>query len=66
MKKIIHFVRIHAVPENVYRALTTEDGLAGWWSTVVRVQPNVGGVIDFRFTGDFNANYGTGTPFKAD
>jgi len=56
MKKIIHYVRIHAVPESVYRALTTEDGLAGWWSTAVRVQPNVSGVIDFRFAGDFNPN----------
>ena len=56
MKKIIHYVRIHAVPESVYRALTTVDGLAGWWSTAVRVQPNVGGVIDFRFAGDFNPN----------
>ena len=56
MKKIIHFVRIHALPANVYRALTTEDDLAGWWSTAVRVKPNVGGVIDFRFAGDFNPN----------
>jgi uncharacterized protein YndB with AHSA1/START domain len=40
--------------EKVYRALTTEEGLAGWWSTVVGVQPGVGGVIDFRFARDFN------------
>lgn len=54
MKKIIHFVNIKASPEKVFRALTTEEGLAGWWSTNVKVQPGVGGVIDFRFVEDFN------------
>lgn len=54
MKKIIHFVRIHAAPATVYQALTTEKGLAGWWSTVVRVEGGVGGAIAFRFAGDFN------------
>ena len=54
MKKIIHFARIHAAPDKVYRALTTRDGLAAWWSTVVDVQDGVGGLVDFRFAGDFN------------
>lgn len=54
MKKIIHYVHVHAAPERVYVALTTEEGLAGWWSTAVNVQAGVGGVIDFRFAGDFN------------
>ena len=56
MKKIIHFLRIHAEPEKVYRSLTTEVGLAGWWSTSVNVEQGVGGVINFRFAGDFNPN----------
>ncbi|PWT93493.1 MAG: hypothetical protein C5B55_04445 [Blastocatellia bacterium] len=51
MKKIIHFVRIHDDPEKVYRALTTKEGLTGWWSTSVNVQP---GIIRFYFGGDFN------------
>ena len=54
MKKIIHFARIHAAPETVYRALTTASGLAGWWSTQVKVEGGVGGAITFHFTGDFN------------
>ena len=54
MKKIIHFVRIHAARDVVYRALTTNDGLASWWSTSVNVSDGVGGNIDFRFAGDFN------------
>ena len=54
MKKIIHFARIHAAPGKVYQALTTRSGLAAWWSTAVEVQDGVGGLIDFRFAGDFN------------
>ncbi len=54
MKKIIHFVTIHAEAPEVYRALTTNDGLAGWWSTDVAVEPGLGGVVHFRFVDDFN------------
>jgi len=54
MKKIIHFVHVKAPPQEVYRALTTRDGLAGWWSTNVRVEPGVGGIVDFRFIEVFN------------
>ena len=53
MKKIIHFVHIHAAPEAVYRSIATEKGLSGWWTTRVRAPEAVGGVISFRFTGDF-------------
>ena len=49
MKKMIHFVHIHTGPEKIYQALTAEKGLASWWSTAVRVQPNVGGVINSHF-----------------
>lgn len=54
MKKIIHFVHIEAPAATVYQALTTQEGLSGWWSTNVTVEPGVGGVIDFRFLDDFN------------
>jgi uncharacterized protein YndB with AHSA1/START domain len=53
VKKIIHFVHIHAAPEAVYRSLTAQEGLSGWWTTRVRAPETVGGVISFRFTGDF-------------
>lgn len=53
MKKIIHFVHIHAAPERVYRALTTGKGLSGWWTTRVRAPEAVGGVISFQFTAEF-------------
>ena len=54
MKRIIHFFNINAAPNKVFWALTTKEGLADWWSTDVRVQTGEGGVINFRFMGDFN------------
>ena len=51
MKTIIHTVRIHAPPQQVYRALTTDDGVTGWWSTKARIE---GSVIHFTFHGDFH------------
>jgi len=53
VKKIIHFVHIHAAPDRVYRALTTQEGLSGWWTTRVRAPEKVGGVIAFQFTDEF-------------
>lgn len=54
MRKIIHFVQIKAPPAEVYRALTTPEGLAGWWSRQVHVEPGVGGIVRFRFVEVFN------------
>ena len=54
MKKIIHSVLIHARPVEVYGALTTAEGLAGWWTTKVAVESGVGGIIHFTFHGDFH------------
>jgi uncharacterized protein YndB with AHSA1/START domain len=53
MKKIIHFVRIHAAPEKVYASLTDESGLRSWWSTGVDINQSEN-VIHFHFAGDFN------------
>lgn len=49
MKTIIHTVSIHAPPSQVYKALTTEEGVTGWWSTKATVDPEVGGLIRFTF-----------------
>ena len=54
MKTIIHTVHIHATPEEVYSALTTEKGLTGWWSTRATLHPGEGGIIQFVFVGDFH------------
>lgn len=36
-------------PAAVYAALTTPDGLRGWWTTDCDVATDVGGTIHFRF-----------------
>ena len=35
--------------EGVYDALTTIDGLAGWWTTDTTGDPSLGGRLEFRF-----------------
>jgi uncharacterized protein YndB with AHSA1/START domain len=49
----LHKVGINSSsPDKVYRALTTREGLAGWWTTDTHGESNkVGGVIEFRFRG---------------
>jgi uncharacterized protein YndB with AHSA1/START domain len=50
MVDIVHRVAVeNTAPEQVYRALTTIDGLAGWWTTDTSGDAGVGGVIEFRF-----------------
>jgi uncharacterized protein YndB with AHSA1/START domain len=54
MKTIIHVVTIRTGRADPFRALTTQAGLSSWWSTDVTAEEQVGGVIRFRFLGDFN------------
>ena len=50
MPDILHKVGIKSSSVNdVYRALATIDGLAGWWTTDTQGQSDVGGMIRFRF-----------------
>jgi uncharacterized protein YndB with AHSA1/START domain len=49
MPDILHKVDIQSSPEETYTALTTLDGLAGWWTTTTQGNPDVGGTIAFRF-----------------
>ena len=44
---ILHRVGITATPDRVYDALTTLDGLAGWWTTDTTGDPD--DTIRFRF-----------------
>lgn len=47
---ILHRVGVRtSSPEAVYDALTTVDGLAGWWTDETRGSGEVGGVLEFRF-----------------
>jgi uncharacterized protein YndB with AHSA1/START domain len=47
---ILHKVGIKAsTPNDVYQALTTIEGLSGWWTSDTRGESKVGGVLQFRF-----------------
>ncbi|WP_020388427.1 SRPBCC family protein [Kribbella catacumbae] len=50
MVDILHRVGVKASVDEVYTALTTIDGLAGWWTTnTVGEGSEVGGVVQFTF-----------------
>ncbi|HZL93385.1 MAG TPA: hypothetical protein VFB99_07065, partial [Vicinamibacterales bacterium] len=50
MADILHRVGIKSSVDDVYRALATRDGLAGWWTNDTRGESEVGGVLEFRFS----------------
>lgn len=49
MSDILHRVGIDAQPENVFAALTTIEGLRGWWVSTTKGNPAKEGIIDFGF-----------------
>ena len=50
MVDILHRVGMKgATPQDVYAALTTIEGLSQWWTVETTGQPDVGGVLEFRF-----------------
>lgn len=56
MVDIQHTLSISAPAELVYRAVTEEAGLRGWWTRQARAEARVGHVNEFPFaSGDFNA-----------
>ncbi len=54
MKTIIHTFHVETPPESVCRALTTEQGVTGWWTTSASVEEREGGILRFTFHGDFH------------
>jgi uncharacterized protein YndB with AHSA1/START domain len=49
MVDILHRVGITAPQDAVYRALTTAEGLASWWTRDTCGDGTAGGVLEFRF-----------------
>lgn len=49
MADIIHRVGIKASPAEVYAALATVDGVAGWWTKETTGTSKPGGTVDVRF-----------------
>ena len=54
MKTILHTVDIDASPVKVFDAVTSEKGLASWWTTKVKADDHIGGIIEFTFMPIFN------------
>ncbi len=49
MTYIKHFVAIKASEKTVYKAITEQQGLAGWWAKETIVKPEAGFVNEFKF-----------------
>ena len=50
MADILHRVGVKtSAPAKVYQALTTVEGLAGWWTQDTKGTSDIGGVLAFRF-----------------
>lgn len=54
MAEILHTVDLEATPRAAYEVLTTEAGLAGWWTRTVQAEERVGGRIAFTFEDPFH------------
>jgi uncharacterized protein YndB with AHSA1/START domain len=50
MVDILHRVGIESSATDVYKALTTREGLAAWWTNNTQGESKVGGVVKFRFS----------------
>lgn len=51
MAEIHHRVGIKASAQQIYQALTTNEGLATWWTNDVSGAGDIGSIIAFRFNG---------------
>lgn len=52
MKKIvdiIHDIRINGTIEEIYKSLTTKEGLVSWWTTDVKTEAKIGTISEFGF-----------------
>ena len=48
---LVHQVNIKASPETIYRAVSTQEGLASFWTSDSKAEPKVGSVASFGFGG---------------
>lgn len=49
MLDILHRVGIKSSMDDAYKALTTLEGLSGWWTNNTQGESRIGGVLRFRF-----------------
>ena len=48
---LVHQVNVKATPEAIYKAVSTQDGLASFWTSDSRAESKVGSVATFGFGG---------------
>jgi uncharacterized protein YndB with AHSA1/START domain len=53
MADILHKLEIKAPRDRVYQALSTQDGLAHWWTHDTKAEPKVGSIAEFTFQKKF-------------
>ncbi|MDC8449680.1 MAG: hypothetical protein LV473_15155 [Nitrospira sp.] len=58
MADIIHRVGIKASPDKVFRALSTIEGLAGWWTENTTGVSDIGKTMTFQFRDPKGATIG--------
>src|SRR5215467_13226109 len=46
---ILHSIDIEATPQQLYAALTTREGLAGWYTPQPKCEAKIGGLIELGF-----------------
>src|ERR1700694_3302183 len=49
MPDIMHLVKIHASPAQVYQAITTAEGVRNWWTRDTALDSKIGGTGEFGF-----------------
>ncbi|HET8840098.1 MAG TPA: SRPBCC domain-containing protein [Ktedonobacteraceae bacterium] len=48
---IVHSISIETTPERLYETITTQNGLAEWWTPETKAEPIVGAINEFHFMG---------------
>lgn len=49
MAHLKHYLLIKSSPEKVYKALTSTEGLGGWWTLEAKTDEQVDGIAEFKF-----------------
>ena len=53
MPDIRHLLYIQSTPEKIYEAITTQKGIAAWWSVQNNAKPEEGSIYRIYFGGDY-------------
>jgi uncharacterized protein YndB with AHSA1/START domain len=49
LAEIFHYIKIYKPARTVYRAITEQTGLAGWWTKEVIAISKIGSIAEFKF-----------------